>query len=130
MTEQTVQYYDPKDVVADDNIRFNLKSLRTEELAQSILEQGQVLQPVGVHFPNGEKKPHLIFGFYRHAAVLALNKEGAGLKLPAIVLSPEDVVARMKTQIAENAQREDMSPMDRAVAMKRLLDASVDRGTI
>jgi hypothetical protein len=70
-------------------------------------------------------------GFYRHAAVLKLNAEqNAGLTLPAIVHVIGDGADRIKRQLAENMERENQSPMDKAVAIKRLLDAGVPKPEI
>lgn len=128
--EQIVQL-DPTDILADDNSRFSLKAQRTDALAANILTTGGVLSPVEVEAIEGAKKaPHyrLTAGFYRHAAVGLLNtRDKAGLTLPAIVRAPADALERLTHQITENVEREDMSPMDTAVAIKRLIDAGVSK---
>src|SRR5438128_873300 len=135
MTQQPSQLLqlDPRTIAADDNVRYNLKKSRTDSLAQSILDEGRVLEPVGVETispPVDGKHYRLRWGFYRHAAVEQLNKDGAGLLLPAVLVDSAETASATKTQIAENHERETLSPMDRAVAIKRLLDSGVSRGDI
>lgn len=121
----------PSKVLADDNSRFGLKRSRLDSLSASILDAGGVLVPVLVEPLKPPVNGHdykLIAGFYRHAAVEKLNKEqNAGLLLPIVVRTPADGTERLKTQLAENMERENMSPMDDAVAIKRLMDAGVPR---
>lgn len=132
--EQIVQL-DPTKVLADpaqNAARFAPRDISRQEMMDSILDQGGVLQPVEVEAYSEVKgfTHRLIYGFRRHAAVLELNKsQGAGLSLPAIVrvIDAGDVVKR---QIAENNDRENMSPMDKAVAIKALLDQGVEKPEI
>src|SRR5271154_1872811 len=66
---------DPAVILADSNTRFSLKPSRVESLAKSILERGEVLEPVEVEvIPNPEngQKYRLTTGFYRLAAVVGL----------------------------------------------------------
>jgi hypothetical protein len=117
----------PEALLADENARFGLKKFRIDSLADSIIELGGVQTPLKVNplsepGPNGETY-RVREGHYRHAAVSKLNKSGAGLTLPCIVEeSNADGVDRMKRQLAENLERNDMSPMDMGVAIKKLLD--------
>ena len=123
---------DPQLVLADDNTRFNLKESRVQSLAESIISQGGVIEPVEVE-PLTEPSPEghtyrLTLGFYRHAAVKYLNTtQAAGLTLPAIVHVTADATDRLKRQLAENIERENQSPMDIAIAIKRLMDAGIAR---
>lgn len=132
-TETLVQVA-PEKILADDNSRFNLKKLRVDALATSILESGGVLTPIEVEplaKPHNGAQYRLVSGFYRHAAVTKLNAEqGAGLTLPAIVRQLNDPTVRLRHQLAENMERENQSPMDKAVAIKKLLDAGVARGEV
>lgn len=134
MAKQTTEgllQLDPGVILADENSRFGLKRLRIESLMQSILEQGGVMQPVEVEPIEGAKNGtayRLTAGFYRHAAVSELNdKSAAGLTLPAIVKPLGDATQRLKRQLAENMERENQSPMDKATAIKKLEDAGVPR---
>lgn len=143
MTEQAseqVLQLDPAKVLADDNSRWGDRPKQTtvDGLMESILEQGGVLQNVEVsELPKGHPgrkdgyTHRLNFGFNRHEAVSRLNKEqNAGLSLPAVVRELADGADRVRRQITENHERETMSPMDKAVAIKRLLDASVPKPEI
>lgn len=130
-SEQIVQL-DPAKVLIGENVRFGIKKLAVQQLADSIKEVGAVLSPVEVEQIEGDKAhPYrLTSGYIRHAAVTLLNAEGAGLTLPAIVRPLEDNLTRLKHQLAENVARESMSPMDQAVAIKKLLDEKVARTEI
>jgi ParB/RepB/Spo0J family partition protein len=132
-TDKIVQL-DPKAVLAQNNSRFNLKRTRLDSLKASILEQGGILQPVGVvplKPPVNGHSHELVFGFYRHAALTELNeKDKAGLTMSALVLDSEDALALKKAQLAENMERENQSPMDRAVAIRQLMDSGVTRAEI
>jgi ParB-like chromosome segregation protein Spo0J len=128
-TEVQITQLDPQTVLADDNSRFGLKQSRIDTLAEAILEAGQVNDAVEVEpltEPVEGKQYCLTVGHYRHAAVLALNAQGAGMTLPAII-RVRSAVDRLKRQVSENLDRENQSPMDQAVAMKRLLDAGVSK---
>lgn len=121
------------DVAANNNIRFNLKPERIRHIADSIKERG-VLEPIGVealHPPADGKLYRIVYGHYRHAAVQLLHEEGIEVLLPALViLTPGSVQETLLTQVAENLEREEPSPMDTAVAIRKLLDAGVSRSHI
>ncbi len=126
-TEFDLVQLDPAVVMADDNTRYDIKDI--DSLAGSILAQGGVMVPVEVEPLTGAAangyKYRLTYGFRRHAAVVKLNKEGAGLLLPAIVRTTSDPAGRLKRQIAENVERENMLPMDMCVAINKMRDAGV-----
>jgi hypothetical protein len=128
---ETLLLLDPADVLADDNSRFDLKPLRIESLGNDIMEKGEVTTPVEVEAIEGATAaPHyrLTAGFYRHAAASKLNAEqNAGVLLPARLKNIGDPVTRLRRQLAENMERENQSPMDKAIAIKKLLDAGVSR---
>lgn len=133
MTNQTetIQYLDPANVLISDNARFALKPPRVRSLADDIKASGGVQVPVEVEPIEGaaddEAEFRLTVGHYRHAAVSLLNKEGGSYTLPAIARPIGDSLMRLRTQVRENLQREEMSPMDTAIAVKALLDAGVSR---
>lgn len=124
---QTIMMLPPEALLADRNSRFGLKKFRIDSLADSIVELGGVQTPLKINplsetGPNGETY-RIREGHYRHAAAAKLNKSGAGIQLPCIVdEDAADGVDRIKRQLAENLERNDMSPMDIAVAVKELLD--------
>lgn len=134
MKPDTIINLDPSKVLAEDNIRYSLLGHRVDALAESIVAQGGVKSPVEVvklSPPNNGYTHQLLTGFYRHAAVEKLNKESkAGLPLPAIVRDGVEGVERLKRQASENLDRENLSPMDIAHTIKRLLDAEVSKGDI
>src|ERR1700724_1215332 len=80
---------DPVAILADDNTRYGLKQSRIESLAKSIIDRGEVLEPIEVEPLAEASNGHsyrLTTGFYRLAAVQHLNTtQAAGLTIPAIV---------------------------------------------
>lgn len=121
---------DPNIILADDNTRFNLKADRIESLAQSIKDQSGVIEPLEVEPVEGagEFQYRLTAGYYRLAAIKHLNvTQGAGMTAPCIVHINPTPLDRLRRQLAENVERENMSPMDHAVAIKKLMDAGVPR---
>lgn len=86
-----------------------------QELANSIKAQG-VMQPVVVRL-LGEDKYEIIAGERRWRAT-----QLAGLdKIPAIIRDVPDETA-IAMALIENIQREDLNPVEEAVALKRLQD--------
>lgn len=133
---ESLVHLDPSTVRAVDstNSRFGLKQTRLDSLKQSVVEVGGILQPVEVRKlakPENGYLYDLTSGFYRHRVALELNKEqNAGLTLPAIVRDAVDDKARLFHQLTENMERENQSPMDQAVAIRKLMDAGVPKGEI
>jgi len=122
---------DPAVILADSNTRYGLKQSRVDSLAKSILERGEVLEPVEVEMlseasANGHQY-RLTTGFYRLAAVVALNTTGAGLTVPAIVRPIPTPQERLRRQLAENMERENQSPMDQAIAIQSLLESGLTK---
>uniref|UniRef100_A0A7C4YD08 ParB/RepB/Spo0J family partition protein n=1 Tax=candidate division WOR-3 bacterium TaxID=2052148 RepID=A0A7C4YD08_UNCW3 len=94
--------------------RSNIDEESLKELTASIKEKG-VLQPVLVR-RNGENY-ELVYGHRRFEAA-----KRAGLnEIPAIVkeLSDREVI---EIAIIENIQREDLNPIDEAIAYKKLIE--------
>jgi len=86
-----------------------------EELANSIRKQG-VIQPIVVRPLKGTENYEIIAGERRWRAT-----QLAGLhEIPAIIKDVSDQTA-MCLALIENIQREDLSPMDEARALSRLL---------
>lgn len=126
-TQTEVLYVPPEGLLADANIRFSLKESRVKSLMEDIKTQGGVHTPLDVDEPNEGEQYIVTDGAYRLEAVTRLNKEGAGLTLPVIVHHNEDALARTKRQLSHNYERQDMTPMDLAVAIKALFDAGLPR---
>lgn len=123
----------PELILADANVRYNLKRTRLDTLKAAIMEAGRVTEPIEIEpleTPVGKAIYRLTVGHYRHAAVTELNKEGAGLLLPAQVVATASPLKRLERQISENLDREDFSPMDKAIAMKALLDLGMSKADV
>jgi ParB family chromosome partitioning protein len=95
--------------------RQDMEPEALQELANSIRTQG-VIQPILVR-PIGDKKYEIIAGERRWRA-----SQLAGLSdIPAIVNKVDDETASAMALI-ENVQREDLNPMEEAIAYHRLTD--------
>lgn len=131
-TAEKYSQLDPATILADDNSRYALLPFHLEVLERSIVEQGGVNTPIEVepHDDGNGHKYRLTAGFGRLSVVNKLNAEGAGLKIPAIVKAIGDPHARLRRQLSENIDRKSLSPMDMAVAAKRLLDAGTPRTAV
>ncbi len=103
-----------KIVTSDFNPRRNADTNELKELADSIAQVG-ILQPILVR-PKG-KKFEVVCGERRYrASVMADTKT-----IPAIVRPLSDDEA-LEIAITENLQRKDVSPVEEAIAYKRLAD--------
>ena len=99
-----------------------------EELAGSILAHG-VIQPITVRSLSAGRY-RLVTGERRwRAAKIALQsgepcqRKGYDLaRIPAVLVAPESEHDRLEMQMVENLAREDMSPLDTARALQKLLD--------
>lgn len=95
--------------------RLDMQADRLQELADSIKAQG-VVQPIVVR-PAGEGKYEIIAGERRWRAT-----QMAGLhEIPVVVRDVPDRVA-MCLGLIENIQRENLNPIEEALALQRLLD--------
>lgn len=96
--------------------RRYLRSEPLEELAHSIREQG-VVQPIVVRPLDEDGSYELIVGERRWRA-----SQMAGLdEIPAIIRHIPDQAA-LSVALIENVQREDLSPLEEAGALARLVD--------
>ncbi|MCB0345015.1 MAG: ParB/RepB/Spo0J family partition protein, partial [Bdellovibrionales bacterium] len=94
---------------------FNEESI--EELSQSIKEYG-VLSPLIVQMTDGGTYK-LVAGERRYRAA-----KKAGLKVvPALVAARDSEDSTLAKQLTENLQREDLSPMERALAIGQLKES-------
>src|SRR3990167_6787049 len=95
--------------------RRDIDPVALEELAKSIRTQG-IIQPLIVR-PIGSNKYEIIAGERRWRAA-----QLAGLtEVPAIIRSITDDAA-IAIALIENIQREDLSPIEEAIAFDRLID--------
>ena len=94
--------------------RTGMDSEKLQELADSIAAQG-IVQPVVIR-PKGRNRFELIAGERRWRAA-----QLAGLsKIPALVKDIPDQ-ATMAMSLIENIQREDLNPLEEAIALNRLI---------
>ncbi len=95
--------------------RTNMHAESLEELADSIRAQG-VVQPIVVR-PVSQDQYEIIAGERRWRAA-----QLAGLhELPAVIRKVPDQAA-MAMALIENIQREDLNPMEEALALQRLIE--------
>lgn len=96
--------------------RTDMRPESLDELAESIKAQG-VMQPVLVRPLAGENRYEIIAGERRWRAC-----QKAGLDtIPAIIRDVPDEAA-IAMALIENIQREDLNPMEEAIALQRLQD--------
>ena len=96
--------------------KFDDRAITT--LAESVLQHG-LIQPIVVRklkLPVGGKTYELIAGERRLRAFEKLGKA----KISAIMMDADDAASAVLALI-ENVQREDLNPLERAVALKRLI---------
>jgi len=103
-----------------DQPRRAMDDASLRELAASLMEYG-VLQPLLVredgYLDDERARYRIIAGGRRYAAALL-----AGLaRLPVVVRETEGAALRV-TQLIENVQREDLTPLEEARAFKELMD--------
>jgi len=95
--------------------RRDIQPEALEELADSIRAQG-VMQPIVVR-PVGESRYEIIAGERRWRAAQLAELD----TIPAVIREVTDEVA-LALALIENIQREDLNPVEEAMALKRLLD--------
>jgi len=105
------------DILLDDNIRQVAAEITGEDmnLVMSVRELG-VLEPVIIRKDKAGKH-HLRAGYRRYAAA----KE-VGLEVIPTMIYTVDELQGLEMALVENLQREDMNPIDRADALKQLVD--------
>jgi len=87
-----------------------------ESLAQSIHQIGGIIDPLTVHYSEHEDCYLIISGERRYRAAKI-----AGLKrLPCVIKEPDDKTCYL-IQFIANIQREDLSPLEEAAAIRRLV---------
>ena len=98
------------------NPRKHFSETALYELAESIKQQG-VLQPITVRPVAGTDRYEIVFGERRYRASVIADME----KIPAIVSELTDEAAE-DAAIAENLQREDVTPIEEANAYRHLIE--------
>jgi len=125
--QQPAQAMVPVDAIAReiDNHRAAMDPGKLDELADSISRQG-LMNPIGVCQRSRSGAFVLIFG---HRRLEATRKLGHEMILARIWRDLGDVdIAEM--QAIENLQREDLTPIDEAVAFQALIDAGQGVDTV
>ena len=111
ISKLTISLVDPK----SDQPRKSFDKESLEELAASILENG-LLQPILVR-EYGNGRYQIIAGERRFRA----SKIAGLTEIPAIILDKDDKKAA-EIALIENIQREDLNPIEEAMAFKALAD--------
>lgn len=109
--------YRIKDIDPDpENARKNYNDETLEELAASIKEQG-LLQPISIMIhPSDPDRYMIISGHRRYHA----HKLAGMARIEALLTDTKD---KRLAQLSENLHREDLSPIDEALAIKKYMDA-------
>lgn len=136
-SDDQIIYLDPFTLATGDNVRFKLKPFRIDRMAEKIVEEGGIKTPIEVRpltdeekaLPENKDKTFMVItGNYRTAAAQKLNEESnAGVMVPAIERHLDSQLAILKRQLSENNERENMSPMDNAYAISKLVEAGLPK---
>lgn len=111
------------EIVVADNVRLDLREL--DDLAGSIRERG-ILQPLVVVPTVDGEHVELLIGHRRLAAAKLI-----GLKSVPVLLRQRDTDAgRVLDQLTENVHREDITPLEKALALKVLRDEGLTHAQI
>jgi ParB family chromosome partitioning protein len=102
-----------------DNIRRGVGDVR--ELAASITAQG-VLEPLLVT-DAGDGVHHLVVCGHRRLEAARV----AGLAAVPCIVRQLDQAGRLEAQVSENLQRADLSPIEEALAYRRLIDLRISQ---
>lgn len=100
------------------NPRKSFDEQTLTELADSIRQQG-VLQPVGVRPIPGTDRYEIVFGERRYRASLMAGRE----YIPAVIFDTLSDKEAEEMAITENLQRQDIAPMEEAVAFRNLIES-------
>ena len=133
MSKVTTVSYASIELDIDFNARKSYNKKRMTELKDSIAAHG-LLQPIGLCKGVGEDKSKygIVFGFRRYLAITQLREElgdDAYDKVPAVVLEGTLDELRALNKI-ENLEREDLSPAEVAMGIKKMADAGMNQRTI
>jgi ParB family chromosome partitioning protein len=107
--------------IADENVRKNHpfgKDAR-DELIKDHLSKFELLQPVVVRFDNASKRYKLLIGRRRF---LSLSAKGSR-EIPAVITELEGAEAEAAS-LFENLIRKDLSPIEKAKMVRKLVDST------
>lgn len=104
--------------------RSEFNEERLADLAESIRQYG-VLQPLVVtrkeiEVPNGTRVEYELIAGERR---LRASKIAGLFQVPVIIRDDSDDKMKLELAIIENLQREDLNPLERAIAFKKLIDS-------
>jgi ParB family chromosome partitioning protein len=107
--------------IANENVRKNLSFGKDieDDLIKSHLSKFELLQPVVVRFDNQSKRYKLLIGRRRY---LALSNKGEK-EIPAVISNLEGAEAEAAS-LFENLVRKDLSPLEKARMVKKLVDST------
>jgi ParB family transcriptional regulator, chromosome partitioning protein len=107
--------------IADENVRrnFSFGKDTEDDLITSHLSKFDLLQPVVVRFDNASKRYKLLIGRRRY---LALSNKGEK-EIPAIISNLKGAEAEAAS-LFENLVRKDLSPLEKARMVKKLVDST------
>lgn len=100
------------------NPRKSFDEQALTELADSIRQHG-VIQPVGLRPIPGTDRYEIVFGERRYRASLIAEQTG----IPAEIYDNLSDKEAEEMAITENLQRQDIAPMEEAVAFRRLIES-------
>lgn len=128
--DRDVVFIPAEEILTDKNTRFGLKKGRVETMKESIIEKGGIMQPIEVEaleVPVDGKSYRAVYGHYRIAGLIEANKEGHTFQVPATIVDTLTPLERLKRQLSENMERENQSPIDKALAIKELFAQGATR---
>lgn len=104
--------------------RKKLNQEKLNELVASIKSKG-IIEPITARFIEGDGYYRIVTGERRYKAAQLAGLE----EIPCIIkhLDDQEVISY---QLIENLQREDLSPIDEATALKKLSDNGLTQGRI
>lgn len=107
--------------IANENVRKNLSFGKDieDDLIKSHLSKFELLQPVVVRFDNQSRRYKLLIGRRRY---LALSNKGEK-EIPAVISNLEGAEAEAAS-LFENLVRKDLSPLEKARMVKKLVDST------
>ncbi|HEX5185484.1 MAG TPA: ParB/RepB/Spo0J family partition protein [Nitrososphaeraceae archaeon] len=107
--------------IADENVRknFSFGKDKEDDLMTSHLSKFDLLQPVVVRFDHESKRYKLLIGRRRY---LALSNKGEK-EIPAIISNLKGAEAEAAS-LFENLIRKDLSPLEKARMVKKLVEST------
>jgi len=105
----------------DTNLIVNCrKNVNVEDLKESIQNSG-IQIPIGVSIQEGGRYG-LIYGFRRFTACSELGME----TIPARIIANKEEADLLVMNLQENVSRQNLTPMEEALAMQRIINAGRD----